>query len=139
MSEHVVGTIDEIPVGQRKIVEIEGRSICIFNVNHKFYALRNVCPHQGAPVCLGSVGGMTVCGERETGTLNELNFIKVGEILRCPWHGWEFDIKSGKSIFDPQGCLVKTYEVTVGQLESESAQVETYPVTVQSDYVIVHL
>lgn len=138
MKKHVIGTIDEIKVGERKIVEIEGRSISVFNVNGEFYALRNVCPHQGAPVCEGSVGGMTICGEQEK--LNELTFVKSGEILRCPWHGWEFDIKTGKSIFDPNGCLVKTYKVTVDSMQPDmiQAQVETFPVTVNSNSVIVH-
>ncbi|MCQ6268104.1 Rieske (2Fe-2S) protein [Fictibacillus sp. WQ 8-8] len=140
MSAHVVASIDEVGVGQSKMVEVEGRSISVFNVNGEFYALRNVCPHQGAPVCSGSVGGMTVCREKETGNWGEVEFIKKGEILRCPWHGWEFDIKTGKSIFDPNGCLVKTYKVTVGVLESEMAlsQLETYPVTIHKNSIIVH-
>jgi nitrite reductase (NADH) small subunit len=141
MSEYVVATVDEIAVDKRKIVEVEGRSICVFNVNGEYFALRNVCPHQGAPLCLGSVGGMSVCGEKETESLDEIAFVRQGEILRCPWHGWEFDIKTGKSIFDPTGCLVKTYKVTLGTPEPEraQAQVETYPVTIHKDSIIVHL
>jgi nitrite reductase (NADH) small subunit len=143
MSEHIVATIDEIPIGQRKTVQIEGRSIGIFNINGEFYALRNVCPHQGAQVCLGSVGGMTVCGDKASGTLKELRLEKQGEILRCPWHGWEFDIKTGKSIFNPQEFYIKNYPVTLGQssiVEQEDVpRVETYPTSVQAEFIIVHL
>ena len=50
----VVGTVDEIPPGGRKIVEVAGRSIGVFNVGGEFFALRNRCPHQGGPLCEGS-------------------------------------------------------------------------------------
>ena len=53
MSKHVVATVDEIPPGERKIVEIGGRSLGIFNIKGEFYALRNICPHQGGPLCEG--------------------------------------------------------------------------------------
>ncbi|WP_134703191.1 Rieske (2Fe-2S) protein [Ammoniphilus sp. YIM 78166] len=136
MKEYIVATVEEIPTGEKKHVKIEGRSICIFNVNGDYFALRNSCPHQGAPLCEGSVGGMTVCESTSQGSLDQLVFIKEGEILRCPWHGWEFDIKTGKSINDPQRCLVKTYDVKV-QSPPETLQAETYPVIIRSDYVIV--
>ena len=51
MARHVVATVEEIPPGQRKIVEVAGRSIGIFNVSGEFFALRNRCPHQGGPLC----------------------------------------------------------------------------------------
>ena len=58
--KHVVGTVAEIPPGARKIVAVEGLSIGVFNVHGTFYALKNRCPHQGAPLCLGSVKGTTL-------------------------------------------------------------------------------
>ena len=54
---HVVGRVAEIPPGERKIVELEGRSIGVFNVWGTFYALRNACPHQAGPLCLGTITG----------------------------------------------------------------------------------
>src|SRR5947207_3268589 len=57
MPAYVVGTVDEIPVGGRKIVEVAGRSIGIFNVAGEYVALRNRCPHQGGPLCLGVLTG----------------------------------------------------------------------------------
>jgi nitrite reductase (NADH) small subunit len=140
MEKHIVANIDEIPVGGKKFIEINGRSICVFNVKGEFYALRNSCPHQGAQVCEGSMGGMTVCHSGNSAGF-DISFQREGEILRCPWHGWEFDIRTGKSIFDPNRYLVKTYDVTVEEqaLDSIQAEVETYPVTVSSNYVIVHI
>ncbi|MFN8537511.1 MAG: Rieske 2Fe-2S domain-containing protein [Thermomicrobiales bacterium] len=53
MTKHIVGTIDEIPAGGRKIVEIAGRSLGVFNINGEYFALRNRCPHQGGLLCVG--------------------------------------------------------------------------------------
>ena len=60
MARHVIGLVSELPPGERKIVEVEGRSIGVFNVHGAFYALRNSCPHQGGPLCLGRIKGMTL-------------------------------------------------------------------------------
>ena len=86
----------EIPPGGRKIVEIEGRSIGIFNVNGRFVAVLNVCPHELAPGCRGRVGGTTLPSPP-----GEMRWGRVGEILACPWHGWEFDLLTGRALADP--------------------------------------
>jgi len=130
MGRHVVGRVSEISTGQRKIVEAEGRSIGVFNVRGQFYALRNSCPHQAAPLCLGSIKGMTLPSKP-----GEYVWGRDGEILRCPWHGWEFDVTNGTSVFNPHAVRVKAYEVTV---EAEE-RVETYPVTVEDGVVILHV
>jgi 3-phenylpropionate/trans-cinnamate dioxygenase ferredoxin subunit len=132
MGRHVIGAVADFPAGTRRIVVLEDRSIGVFNVNGTYYALRNSCPHQGAPLCVGTVTGMTL-----PSTPGEYLYGREGEIVRCPWHGWEFDITTGKSICDPYRCLVKTYEVTVES--NESPEVETYPVTVESGTIVVHL
>jgi len=73
----------------------------------------------------------------------EYRWGREGEILRCPWHGWEFDITSGRSIFNPHRTRVKTYEVTVEAKESsaegEDESVETYPVTIELGLIVLHL
>ena len=152
---HVVGLASEVPPGGRKIVEVEGRSVGIFNVHGTFYALRNRCPHQGAPLCLGSIKGLTL-----PSAPGEYLWAREGEILRCPWHGWEFDITTGRTICDPERTRVRTYEVTVerssdgdtggaGDGEKDEGQqmkdervppdAETYPVTVEEDRIILHI
>ena len=134
MATHIVGRVSEIPPGQRRIVELEGRSIGVFNVNGTFYALRNSCPHQAAPLCRGSVKGMTIAPEPGV-----YEYVRDGEILRCPWHGWEFDLTNGRSIFNPHKVRVRAYQVTVEPEEDEDPSVETYPVTVERGRVVVHL
>ena len=113
------------------IVEVEGRSIGVFNVHGRFYALRNRCPHQAAPLCLGAIKGMTLPSKP-----GEYVWARDGEILRCPWHGWEFDITTGRSIFNPHGTRVKSYEVTV---EPTDETVDTYDVTVEDGALVLHM
>ena len=90
MTKHRVGTVAEIGPGQRKIVDVDGISIGVFNVDGTFYALRNRCPHQAAPLCQGSLKGTTL-----PSAPGEYLWARDGEILRCPWHGWEFDVTNG--------------------------------------------
>ena len=135
MGKHVVGRASEIPPGERRIVEVEGRSIGVFNVNGTYYALRNGCPHQMAPLCKGTVTGTTLPSKP-----GEYIWAREGEIVRCPWHGWEFDITSGRSIFNPHRMRVKTYKVTVeATLPDEEPSVETYIVTVEDEFVILYI
>jgi 3-phenylpropionate/trans-cinnamate dioxygenase ferredoxin subunit len=56
-----------------------------------------------------------------------------GRVLRCPWHAWEFDITTGKSLFAPEACRVKSYEVAV-----ESVVVETFRAEVEGEVVVVY-
>ena len=132
MGKHIIGLVRELPPGDRKIVEVEGRSIGVFNVKGTFFAIRNRCPHQSAPLCRGTVTGTTLPSRP-----GEYIWGRDGEIIRCPWHGWEFDITNGKSIYDPHRCRVKSYEVTVE--EPESPSVETYPISIESGQIVLHV
>jgi 3-phenylpropionate/trans-cinnamate dioxygenase ferredoxin subunit len=137
MPKHIVGPVAEIPPGQRKIIEVGGVSIGVFNVNGTFYALRNRCPHQGAPLCQGSLKGTTL-----PSAPGEYLWAREGEILRCPWHGWEFDVTTGRSVFNPHRVRVRAYEVTVesgGKSHSEDPSVEIFPVSVEAELIVLHL
>ena len=150
MAKYAVATVDEIPPAGRKIVEVAGRSIGIFNVDGKFFALRNSCPHEGGPLCRG-----ILCGEVTSDTPGEYRYGRAGQILRCPWHGWEFDIRTGQSWFDPRKVRVRSYEVTiesaptivtsdVGEppepgMEPGPFIAETYEVTVERRQVVVEV
>ena len=144
MAKHVVAPAASIPPNTRKLFEVAGRSIGIFNVGGAFYALRNRCPHQGAALCEGPTGSFISSSGPGNYVLS-----RPGEMLRCPWHGWEFDLRTGQSLFDPQGVRVKRYEVEVvpGEnldrpapgLEKGPFVAEHYPVTIEEDYLVVEI
>ena len=138
MARYVVATIAEILPGGRKIVEVAGRSIGVFNVGGEFVALRNRCPHQGGPLCEGGLSGLL-----EASAPGEYRYSRPGEMLRCPWHGWEFDLRTGQSWFDPARTRVRNYPVSVeggeSGLEPGPYVAETYPVKVEEQYIVVEV
>jgi 3-phenylpropionate/trans-cinnamate dioxygenase ferredoxin subunit len=138
MAKYIVARLNEIPPGGRKIIEVAGRSIGVFNLNGEFFALRNRCPHQGGPLCQGRLSGRLLAA-----TPGQYNYSSPGEMLRCPWHGWEFEVKTGQSWFDPAQTRVRRYPVTVEALnpvlEKGPYLAETYPVAVEEEYVVVEI
>lgn len=148
MPKYTVCKVSELPIGERRIVDVKGRSIGVFNVHGEYYAIRNLCPHEGAPLCRGIVTGTTLPSQP-----GEYIWAKDGEIVRCPWHGWEFDITTGQSVFNPHKMRVKKYAVTIEPVahtpeeahaeedapaQEEDERVETFPVTVEDGWVVVH-
>lgn len=105
--------VSELPPGEKRIVEIEGLSIGVFNVDGEFYALANLCPHQLAPLCEGRITGETV-----SSAVGEYETVREGEIIQCPWHGWKFDIEDGTSAFNPHEVATRTFEVAVESPEA---------------------
>ena len=152
MARYVVATVDEIPPGGRKLVEVAGRSIGVFNLGGEYFALRNRCPHQGGPLCLGRLIGFVTAPAP-----GEYRYSRQGEILQCPWHGWEFDVRTGQSWFDPARVRVGRYSVTVEPAPPEDGVAagpppdaapglakgpyvaETYPVSVEQRRVVVEV
>jgi 3-phenylpropionate/trans-cinnamate dioxygenase ferredoxin subunit len=108
--EIMVGPANEIPPGGKKIVK-NGilSSIGVFNIAGKFYAIKNLCPHAGAPLCEGHIQTTHRPGE-----VNEFHPALEGRVLRCPWHGWEFDIVTGKGLYD-RTSRVATYPVKIDE------------------------
>jgi nitrite reductase/ring-hydroxylating ferredoxin subunit len=138
----VVARADEIAPGERKLVTVGGRSIGVFNVGGEYYALRNRCPHQGGPLC----DGFQFASLRARTPGEPYARGRDGEIIRCPWHGWEFEIRTGRSWFDPERTRVRSYRARVlagTALDSEETvtelQAETYPARRDGDYVVVEL
>jgi nitrite reductase (NADH) small subunit len=105
---HIICPIDELPPGTRRIIEIDGRSIGVFNVGGELYALRNSCPHKGAPLCEGTVGGTMLPSEPPTYVYG-----LEDRLLRCPWHGWEIDLETGRPVLNDAPGRVRTYKVAV--------------------------
>jgi 3-phenylpropionate/trans-cinnamate dioxygenase ferredoxin subunit len=135
MSKHVVAAAADIPPGSRRLVNVRGRPIAIFNIGGEFFGLFNRCPHQGGSLCEGELGGLV-----ESDQPGEYRYTRQGEILRCPWHGWEFDVRTGQSWCDPARVKARAYpvEVAAGLTVVQGPYVaETIPVTVENDYVVV--
>jgi nitrite reductase/ring-hydroxylating ferredoxin subunit len=150
LTRHVVATVDEIPPGGRKIVKAAGRSIGVFNVGGEFFALRNQCPHEGGPLCEGYLSGLLQSEEP-----GKYKYSRKGEILRCPWHSWEFDVRTGQSWVDPTKTRVKSYQAAIelGQnlvpdtdsskelaeagLKKGPYVADTYEVSVEHQYVVI--
>ena len=91
------GSPGEIPPGSSKVVSVNEHVVAIFNLGGTYYAIDNVCPHQGGPLGEGHL--------EENG------------VVSCPWHAWNFDIRTGQSPIDPD-VKVRTFPVRVenGQL-----------------------
>ena len=146
----VVGKVSDFENGDRKIVDVNGKSIGVFRIDDEFYALRNRCPHQFGPLCLGTLAQRAVSGGP-----GDVRMADGPPLLACPWHGWEYDLATGQSFMGPgRGNMAAlSYDVRVLP-GSELAQgqgnqprpdgripgpyvAETMPVSVEQDYVVV--
>lgn len=86
-----VAAQEELPPGCRKIVDVRGRPVALFNVEGTLYAIDNVCLHRGGPLGEGRL---------------------EGTILTCPWHAWTFDVRTGQCTFI-SNAKVDSFEVRV--------------------------
>ena len=86
----VAGTSDIAP-GNGIVAEVNGKTIAVFNVEGAFFAIDNTCVHRGGPLGEGEV---------------------EGNVVTCPWHAWQYDIKTGQCVNNPSAA-VKTYQVKV--------------------------
>ena len=92
-------------------------------------------PHQGGSLCRGKLVGLV-----EADGPGRYRYTRRGEIIRCPWHGWEFDLRTGKSQCDPKRTWVRSYPAVIapGSEIAEGPYVaETFDVVVEEDYVII--
>lgn len=106
--QHVVARTDEIPPGERIIVELDGRQVGVFNIDGEYVAFLHRCPHMGGPLCDGRVIGLV-----ESSGPGDVRLDETRKFLTCPLHGWEFDIHTGQSYFDPAKVRAKRYPVEV--------------------------
>jgi nitrite reductase/ring-hydroxylating ferredoxin subunit len=105
---HEVGRVEEFELNKCRIFEVEGRSIGVFRLDDGFYALNNVCPHMRAPICRGYVEGTYL-----PSAAGEFVFGMEASVLSCPWHAWEYDIRTGLPLFGIDRRRVRTYPVVV--------------------------
>lgn len=95
-----VAQTSDLSPGIGKVVQADGRSIALFNVEGTFYAIDNTCTHRGGPLGDGDLSGDTV---------------------ECPWHGAHFNVKTGAVIGPPARIGVRSYPV---KLEGNDVLVE---------------
>lgn len=137
MARHVVAKAAELQPGQRRRVEIEGRAILVLNIEGELFALSDKCPHKGGSLADGKLTGLV-----ESSQPGEYRYSRPGEMLRCPWHQWEFDVRTGRSWCDPRRLRLMNFAVTVepgAKLVEGPYVAETFPVTVEDAYVVVEV
>lgn len=135
MAEHIICRSDEIAVGQARRVELEGREIAIFNLGDRYAAIADRCPHEGASLCRGRTAPLT-----ESRGPGDYEVIDDRIIVRCPWHGWEFDLATGRSYCDPNRMRVRSFDVKVApgsSLAEGPYRIETFEVTTRDSYVVL--
>jgi nitrite reductase/ring-hydroxylating ferredoxin subunit len=100
-----VGALSDLAQEGRLIARVGGREVGVVGAGGELHALRNRCPHHGGPLCLGTVRN------REAGAPGRYQ-PSSRIVLRCPWHGWEFDLESGRCLDEP-AMRVAVYDVRV--------------------------
>jgi 3-phenylpropionate/trans-cinnamate dioxygenase ferredoxin subunit len=118
-------------------VTVRGREIAVFNLDGAFFALINRCPHAGAPLARGLRVGLS-----ESDRPGCYTHTRPGELLRCPWHGWEFDIRTGQSWCAPSTLKARAYAASVepgATLVKGPHVAESVPVSVEEDYVVLEV
>ncbi|MBI4231554.1 MAG: Rieske 2Fe-2S domain-containing protein [Planctomycetes bacterium] len=86
-----VGTTSDVPPGQKKVFQVAGKDVAVFNAEGKFYALENTCPHAGGPLGEGMFSGT---------------------VITCPWHGFQFNVTTGGHVLG-RGLKVSCFPIKV--------------------------
>jgi nitrite reductase/ring-hydroxylating ferredoxin subunit len=102
MREVAIGKAASFPDPGRKVVELDGTAVGVFQVNGKFTAFENVCPHMGGPICQGKIIARVQELLAPDKTSLGLSFSKDQTNIVCPWHGYEFDIATGQHQGNPR-------------------------------------
>ena len=132
MAKHVVASATDVPPGAHIRVEAGGVPVAIFNLDGEYFGLLDRCPHMGGNLSEGCVIGLV-----ESEKPGRYAYSRAGEIVRCPWHGWEFDIRTGQSRFDPSRWKTRVLDVDVES--AEALQAETIDVAQEGDVIVVNI
>jgi nitrite reductase/ring-hydroxylating ferredoxin subunit len=104
----VVGRTEDLREGEGMLVTVANRSIGIFRVGGDFYGLMNKCPHLGGELCQGRLtGALTSDGP------GHYQYDPETVLIMCPWHGWEYDVRTGQSYLNPKTPAARPYQVQV--------------------------
>jgi nitrite reductase (NADH) small subunit len=115
---YVVDRHENLPPGRVRTLQIDGRTIAVLNVDGEFYAIRNRCPHHGAPLCAWHGGNEVLLTGTMTGLApGDYDYERRRTVIRCPWHGFEYRLDSGQSLVQPERLRLKTYRVEIEDSE----------------------
>lgn len=115
MTKHIIGTIEEFEEGEGTRVEVEGIPIAVFNLNGEFFGIADNCPHKNLP--LHKAGHDRYLSsdidpeDAPAGIKGKLDGEKC--TVQCPWHQWEWDLKTGENLRPETRDRVPTYQVEV--------------------------
>lgn len=104
-----LGSAEEFPTGQFRLFKAGRRELGVIRLaDGRVYAVLNRCPHRGAPVCRGAVTGTLLPSDPD-----DLALGLEGEVVRCPWHGYEFSIRSGECLFTGNRLRLRTFPAEI--------------------------
>lgn len=112
-----VGASERVPEGGRLVIDVGGKTVGVFRVGGKLYAWENICAHQGGPVCQGKIIPRVTEIIEPGGESRGFAFDESSLHIVCPWHGFEYDIKTGVHPGRPVAKLIPvTVEEGAGQI-----------------------
>lgn len=103
-----VAHVQEFALNKPRSVEIEGRTITLVRTEAGIFSFGSSCPHQGAPLCSGSIQGTMLPSDPD-----EYVYGHDGQVIRCPWHAYEFSLRTGESIAGAVKGRLPVYRVDV--------------------------
>jgi nitrite reductase/ring-hydroxylating ferredoxin subunit len=106
MTQVELGRVEEFPEHSVRVVSVGTSEIGIVHWQGRFFALRNICPHEGAGLCEGTVRPRIMAAG-----VGQLAEDAETPVVTCPWHGWEFDAQTGQAVFGDPKFRVRTYPV----------------------------
>nr|WP_275945158.1 Rieske 2Fe-2S domain-containing protein [Aminobacter anthyllidis] len=113
----VLGRHEELKIRQRMVIEVEGVGIGVYFIGEEVRAYLNICPHMGGPVCQGKIMPRTLEQVADSGKSLGLGFSKDQMHIVCPWHGFEFDMLTGRHPIDKSvGLTPIPVEVSNGEV-----------------------
>jgi nitrite reductase (NADH) small subunit len=104
-----VCAVDDLQPMEKRMVHNGRRNVLLCRTGDgRYFAVGNSCPHQGASLCGGTLDGTAIASG-----VGRYEYGLDGEVVRCPWHGWEFDVKSGAGLMADESARIASYQVTV--------------------------
>jgi 3-phenylpropionate/trans-cinnamate dioxygenase ferredoxin subunit len=135
--KHIVARVEDVPPGSHRKVSVKGRDIALFNLGGEFFALGDTCPHESGSLCAGRIVGLA-----ESDEPGQYRLSRPGEFIKCPWHGWEFDIRTGQSWCDPAKSRTRMYDARIetgAALQKGPYMADTFSVSLEESYVVIEL